>query len=212
MVSIVQWLLPKEQKFFHMLKAQSENAVKGAKELKSFVYSYNTLNNASKIDFIKRLKHLETEGDELTHDITGILNHTFITPIDKEDIHNLSMLLDDLVDLIHGAAERLVIFRISSIDSYIKAMADIVLKSIEKIDQGIMEVSKLKSMNEFYVDIHTLENEGDDIFREALASLFDRENTVDIIKYKEIYELLEKTIDKCEVVANVIESVVVKHA
>ena len=212
MANIVQWLLPKEQKFFHMLKEQSSNAFKGAEELKNFVDSYNTLSDSDKRDFVKKLKNIETKGDELTHNITGILDKTFITPIDKEDIHNLSMLLDDIIDIIHGTAERLVIFKISKVDRYIKELANVVLSIVKKIDYGIMEVEKLKNMNQFYVDVHTLENRGDDIYRDALANLFDKDDAIGIIKYKEIYELLEKTIDGCEAIANVIESVVVKHA
>ena len=83
---------------------------------------------------------------------------------------------------------------------------------MKKIDYGVMEIEKLRNMKQFYIDVHTLENKGDDIYRDALAKLFDKENAIEIIKYKEIYELLEKTIDGCEAIANVIESVVVKHA
>lgn len=212
MANLVQWLLPKEEKFFHMLKEQSSNALNGAEELKKFVDKYNLLNDPEKKDFIKILKGIETKGDELTHNITGILDKTFITPIDKEDIHKLAMLLDDIIDIIHGTAERLVIYKISKVDDYIKELANVVLSIVKKIDYGIMEIEKLKNMKQFYVDVHTLENRGDDIYRDALVKLFDKDDAIEIIKYKEIYELLEKTIDGCESIANVIESIVVKHA
>jgi len=212
MANIVQWLLPKEQKFFDMLKEQSSNALDGAKSLKSLVDNYDRLEDLDKIECIKKIKSIEHKGDELAHEIIGILNKTFVTPIDKEDIHNLAMLLDDVIDLVHVAAERFVIFRIEKVDGYIKKLTEIALDIINRIDEGILEVSKLKNMREFYIDVHTLENKGDDVFRAALVQLFDKKDVVDIIKYKEIYELLENVIDKCEHIANVIESIVVKHA
>jgi len=212
MANIVNWLLPKEQKFFHMLKDQSSNAVDGAKKLKDLIYNYDRLDNSDKIAYVKKIKDIEHKGDELSHRIIGILDKTFITPIDKEDIHNLAMLLDDVVDLINVTSQRFVIFRIDKVDRYIKKMAEIVLEIVNRTDEGILEVSKLRNMKKYYIDVHTLENKGDDVFHAALVQLFDKKEVLDIIKYKEIYELLEKVIDKCEVIANVIESIVVKHA
>jgi len=212
MANIIQWFLPKDQKFFDMLKEQSSNVVKGANEFNDLIYNYNKISYSKKRDSTRKIKNIEHRGDELSHGIIGILDTTFITPIDKEDIHQLTILLDDVIDLIDATSERIFIFKISKIDSYIKNLTTIVLEIVKRIDEGILELSKLKNMNQFYIDVHTLENKGDDLYRAALAKLFDKKDVIDIIKYKEIYELLENIMDKCEVIANVVESIVVKHA
>jgi len=212
MTNIIHWLLPKEQKFFHMLKDQSENVVTGAEEFKRLVDNFNKLSINSKKASVKKIKYIEHKGDQLAHKIIGILDKTFVTPIDKEDIHRLALLLDDVIDFIYTVSERLVIFKIGKVDSHIKKLTNVVLECVKKIDKGILGVSKLKSMNQFYIDLHTLENEGDEIYHAALAELFNKKNVIDIIKLKDIYLFLENIIDKCEDVANVIESIVVKHA
>ncbi len=212
MPSIVHWLLPKEDKFFDMLKEQSSNMVDAARELKKFIEEYDGLSQDSKKEFVKKLKDIESKGDDIAHKIIGLLDKTFITPIDKEDIHRLAMLLDDVVDLVYAASIRLVIFDVKRIDGFIKSLSDIVLEIANKIDEGVGKVGKLNGMGQFYVDTHTLENSADDIYFDAISELFKKDNPIDIIKYKEIYEFLEAITDRCEGIANVIESVVVKHA
>ena len=212
MINIFNWLLPKEEKFFHMLKEQSSNVVNGADEFKKLIDDYNKINDSERKNFVKRIHDIEHKGDNLTHNIIGILDKTFITPIDKEDIYRLAMLLDDVIDAIYHTSERLIIFKISKIDIHIKNLTHVVLEITKKMDMGIAEISKLRDMNQFYIDVHTLENKGDDLYHSALATLFDKRSAVDVIKYKEIYDFLEDVTNKCEDVANVIESIVVKHA
>ena len=212
MASIVHWLLPKEEKFFQMLKEQSSNVVWGAKEFKNLVGDYHKLSYSKKKVFVKKIEIIEQKGDDITHRIIEELDKTFVTPIDKEDIHRLAVLLDDVIDAITKTATRFIIFKITRIDSHIRNLAEVALEIAKKIDEGIMEVSKLKNMHQFYINVNTLENTGDDLYRTALAKLFDKKDTIEIIKYKEIYDFLEDTINKCEDIANVIESIVVKHA
>ena len=212
MTNIIHWLLPKEEKFFDMLREQASNVVKGANEFKKLIDDYNKINDSERKNFVKRIHDIEHKGDNLTHNIIGILDKTFVTPIDKEDIHRLAMLLDDVIDAIYHTSERLIIFKISKIDNHIKNLTHVVLGIVKKIDSGIAEISKLKDMNQFYIDVHTLENKGDDLYRTALTRVFDKRNPIEIIKYKDIYDFLENTIDMCEDIANVIESIVVKHA
>ncbi|HJN56596.1 MAG: DUF47 family protein [Candidatus Woesearchaeota archaeon] len=212
MANIIHWLLPKEEKFFHMLKKQSFNVVKGANEFKGLVENYNKLSYPKKKALVKEIKQIESNGDSLTHEIIKSLDRTFITPIDKEDIHRLTMLLDDVIDLIYATSERLIIFKIKKIDKFIIDFTKIILEIVKRIDNGILDVRKLKNMNNFYIQVHTLENKGDEIYYNALEKLFENKNTIEIIKIKEIYEYLENIIDKCEDIANVIESIVVKHA
>ena len=212
MTNLINWLLPKEKKFFLMLKDQASNVVDGANEFKAFIDNYNTLNEVKKRDFVKRIKEIESKGDNITHNIIGSLDKTFVTPIDKEDIHKLAMLLDDVIDSVYATSIRLVIFKIGKIDNHIRKLAEVILETIKKIELGVIGVSKLRTMNRFYIDIHTLENKADDIYHEALDDLFNKRNPIEIIKYREIYEFLENITDKCEDIANVIESIVVKNA
>ena len=212
MTNILHWLLPKEDKFFDMLKEQASNVIDGAYEFKNLINDYDDISNSKRIILVKKIKDIESKGDDLTHMIISDLDKTFITPIDKEDIHRLVNLLDDVIDLIYTASMRLIIFKIDKIDSYIMDLTVIVEEIVKKIKLGIGEISKLKNMNEFYVDIHTLENKGDDIYHNALAKMFDKKDVIEIIKYREIYGFLEDIIDKCEDIANVMESIVVKHA
>jgi uncharacterized protein len=212
MANIMHWLLPKEEKFFHMLNEQSSNVIYGAEEFKKLVYNYDKISFSKKKEMIKGIEDIEGKGDDLTHNIIKTLDQTFITPIDKEDIYRLTILLDDVIDLLNKTSRRFLIYKISRIDSHIKELTNSIVEIVKKIDQGIMKVSKLKDMNEFYVSVHTIENKGDDLYRDALAKLFDKQDTIEIIKYKEIYDFLEDTLNKCEEISNVIESIVVKHA
>jgi len=212
MTNILHWLLPKEDKFFDMLTEQASNVIDGAYEFQNLINDYNDISNSKRIILVKKIKDIESKGDDLTHKIISDLDKTFITPIDKEDIHRLVNLLDDVIDLIYTASMRLIIFKIDKIDSYIMDLTVVVEEVVKKIKLGIGEISKLKNMNEFYVDIHTLENKGDDIYHNALAKMFDKKDVIEIIKYREIYGFLEDIIDKCEDIANVMESIVVKHA
>ncbi|MBW2975921.1 DUF47 family protein [Candidatus Woesearchaeota archaeon] len=212
MASIVHWLLPKEEKFFHMFKEQSSNVISSANEFRNLVYSYNRLGYSAKRDFLKRISDIENKGDEQTHKVLWLLDKTFVTPIDKEDIYRLAVLLDDVIDIINKTAARLIIFKIIRIDSHIKNLTGIVVEIVKKIDYGVRGISKLKNMKDFYIGVHTLENRGDDLYHNALGKLFDKNDAIEIVKYKEIYEFLESILNKCEEIANVIESIVVKHA
>jgi uncharacterized protein Yka (UPF0111/DUF47 family) len=212
MSNIVSWLLPKEKKFFLMLKTQASNVVDGANEFKSLIDNYNNLSKAKREEFVKRITNIEAKGDNIVHNIIGSLDKTFVTPIDKEDIHKLAMLLDDVIDLVYATSMRLIIFKIDKIDDNIRKLTDIIVDITGKIELGVIGVSKLRNMNRFYIDIHTLENKADDIYHTALDQLFNKKDAIEIIRYKNIYEFLEDTIDKCEDIANVIESIVVKNA
>jgi|TARA_B100001964_G_C14226728_1_gene598011 hypothetical protein len=212
MPKILHWLLPKEEEFFRMLGEQASTAVEAVDDFSKLVYDYNILSDLKKKELVSKIEDLEDKGDNLTHKIIGDLDKTFITPIDKEDIHRLAMLLDDVIDLIHMASERMLIFKITRINSHIMNFTDIVIKIVKRVEEGVMDIDKLKNMNQFYVDVRTLENKGDVLFNIALARLFDKKDAIEIIRYKNIYEFLEEIINKCEDIANVMESIVVKHA
>ncbi len=213
MANIMRWLVPNEDKFFEMLTNQTENVVEGAKELKNFIDNYDKLGRGERKSKTQLIKNIEHKGDEITHKIIEKLNKTFITPIDKEDIHKMAVLLDDVIDLINVVTSRFRIFGIERIDDYIIKLSNIIFNTVSEVNKSILNLKKLKDMEECYVKIHTLENEADEVYLQALSDLFHfYKNPIDIMKYKEIYELLEKITDKCEDVAHVIESIVVKHA
>lgn len=213
MASIMHWLVPREEKFFEMLSEQAENALEGAKELKNFVASYDKSEKSERKSKAQAIKVIESKGDEITHRIMESLNTTFITPIDKEDIHNMAVLLDDVIDLINAVALRFVLLGVERTDVHINKLADIILACATELKKSIVDLRKLKEMNDHYVKIHSLENDADDIYHEALSELFHfYKNSIDIIKYKELYELMEEITDKCEEVTHVIENIVVKHA
>ena len=179
MANLVNWLLPKEKKFFLMLKDQASNVVDGASEFKNLIDNYNSLSDVKRKELVKKIKEIESKGDNIVHNIIGSLDKAFITPIDKEDIHRLSMLLDDAIDFIYATSIRLTIFKINRIDDHIRKLADIILETVKKIELGVIGVSKLKSMNRFYIDIHTLENKADDIYHEALGDLFNKKDPIE---------------------------------
>ncbi len=213
MAGILKWIVPKDDLFFDLLNKQSENALDGAKELRNFVKNYHELGMLDKKQNAKRLKNYETMGDEITHRIMESLDKTFITPIDKEDIHRVAVLLDDVVDLLNIVGQRFIILGIKKIDEYIIKLVDIINSSITELNECIHDLKAQSNLKHYYIKIHTLENDADDVLHEAISELFhDHNDPIDIIKYKEIYELLEKITDKCEDITHVTESVVVKHA
>ncbi|HLC62445.1 MAG TPA: DUF47 family protein [Candidatus Nanoarchaeia archaeon] len=213
MKRIMNWLVPKEEKFFELLAKQSENALKAAEELKEFVRDYEKSSRSERKSKSNSMKSIERKGDEIAHDIMEKLDTTFITPIDKEDIHRMTVLLDDVVDLIDTATLRFVILGIERIDNHIIKLVSVTHQSVEELNKAVADLKKLKHVKEHYVKIHSLENEADEVYYNALSELFHFfKNPIDIIKYKEVYELLEGVTDKCEDVANVIESIVIKHA
>ena len=209
----MQWLLPKEEQFFGMLTEQAQNAIESAKELKNFVSGYQNFDRKERKSRASLIKNIEHKGDEITHKIIEKLNKAFITPIDKEDMYQIAVLLDDIIDLIYTVALRFVLLSIERIDNHITKLVDIIVNAVSEVQKSIVDLRKLKDMKEHYVKIHELENGADDVYHEALSDLFHfYKNSIDIIKYKEVYELLERIMDKCKEVTHVIESVVVKHA
>ena len=208
-----RWLMPQENKFFDMLKNQAENVTKGAKELRFLMHNFSRLDRAEKVRIVRRIEKIEHEGDEIAHNTIETLNRTFITPIDREDIYQATVLLDDVIDTINDSAEKLVILGVKNVDRAMIQLSDIIWKCTIEIDRGITNLKKMKNVKMHFVNVHTLENEADAIHRKAIYLLFNNQKTaIEIMKLKEIYEVLELVIDKNEDVANVIENIVVKHA
>ena len=213
MKKIINWLVPKEKEIFEMLARQSENALEGAKELKNFVANYDKFERSERKARAQVIKNIEYKGDEITHEIVGKLNKRFAAHIGKEDIHKIAVLLDDVTDLINEAALRFTLLGIERIDAHITKLSDIIYNCVSEVNKSIGDLKKLKDIEKHYAKIHALENEANEIYHEALSELFHfYKNSIDIIKYREIYGLLEETINKCEDVAHTVERIAVKHA
>jgi predicted phosphate transport protein (TIGR00153 family) len=162
----------------------------------------------------KMIKDVEHKGDNLTHDLIKMLNKSFVTPFDREDIYALSGALDDIMDLIDASAQRIVMYNVEKPTPEAKELAFIILKSCQTLARAVALLGgKLEPIYEYCVEVNALENEADRVCREAVSRLFDEEkDPIQLIKWKEIYETLERATDKCEDAANILESVVVKNA
>ena len=213
MKKIIHFILPKEKKLFEMLAEQSEIVFMAAKDLKDFINEYPKLERSSRKARVQSIKRLEHKADELTRNIVYRLNKSFAMPIDKEHIYKIASFLEEISDLISDAALRFVILSIERIDGYIIKFVDVICSVMEELNKIIADLRKLKGLKENCAKIYSLENEADGIYHDALSELFHfYKNSIDIIKYKEIYGLLDKTINKCRDTADVIESIAAKHS
>lgn len=211
MKRIINWLMPKEKEFFDLLAEQSDNVLDAAKQLKSFIDEYHNFERKERKSKAQAIKGIERRGDEITQKIIGKLRVS-AAAIDKGDIRKISALLEDIVNLINKAALGFIILGIERIDGHINKFAGIAVNSLEEINKNIAELRKLKHVKEHYIKVRDLEAEADNLYHEALSELFHfYKNPVDIIKYKEIYGILEEIIDKCKEVANLVEDVIEKH-
>ncbi|MGB9715624.1 MAG: DUF47 domain-containing protein [Thermodesulfovibrionales bacterium] len=205
-------IFPKEIDFFEIFDMVAANLSKAASLFFNLMHSETFDNIEVKT---KEIYEIEQEGDILTHEIIKKLNKTFITPIDREDLYTLASHLDDVLDLIWAATERVMVFKIKSPTKEAMEMAKDLLMTTEVIQKAIKKLreKKYSHVQEYCIEINRLENRIDRTFRDALGILFDEaQDCVFIIKWKEIYEHLEDASDKCEDVANVLEAIVLKHA
>lgn len=208
MASVLARLLPREKTFFDQFTEVTANIQAAAQTLVNLLEDYRGVEEK-----VAHLKDLEHHGDQMTHDLFTRLNQTFITPLDREDIHELASKLDDVLDLIDAVASRLVIYRIQSIRPGMVELARTLQKAANEIHSAVLQLEKQDRIFEHCIEINRLENEADRSVRAAIANLFEEEqNPVEIIKWKELFEVLEFATDKCEDVANVLEGVVLKSA
>ncbi len=203
--------IPREHKFFDLFEKGAHNMVKTARVLKEMVDTWENVKKS--VDEITDLEH---EGDTITHQIMAQLNRTFVTPFDREDIAMLAHTLDDVTDFIFAAATRMLIYKIDHSTSRAKELADIIVQAALEVEKAIPQLrhrAELEKILPRCVEINRLENAADEVFRSALAELFD--DTTDIalvIKWREIYEHMESATDRCEDVSNVLEGVALKYA
>ncbi|HWI40176.1 MAG TPA: DUF47 family protein [Verrucomicrobiae bacterium] len=202
-------LIPKDEKFFVMFKEMTVNLIDGASLLKNMLDDFS-----DPVGSQKKIKDVEHRCDQLTHDIIQKLNKSFITPFDREDIYALAAALDDILDLIDASAQRFVMYNVEKPTQEAKELAFLILKGCQAVDRAVAQLGgRHEQICKDCVEANSLENEADRVCREAVSRLFDEEkDPIQLIKWKEIYETLEKVTDKVEDAANIIESVVVKNA
>ncbi|MEO8649665.1 MAG: DUF47 family protein [Acidobacteriota bacterium] len=202
-------LIPREDEYFSLFKEMSGKIVDAAAVLVEMMASDG---DADKLEFTRRVKAIEHACDIVMHQITTKLNKSFITPFDREDIYTLSVALDDICDYIDAGARAMVIYDIPQSNDYARQLTRIVSDLAKQIDLAIGMLNKPTNINGYFVEIHRLENEADDVYFRSIADLFkNSSNPVNIIKWKELYEILENATDRCESVANIIEQIVLKH-
>jgi uncharacterized protein len=200
--------MPREDNFFEMFIALADNCHQGAQVL---VEMFQKDDGAEM--YAERIKDIEHTGDNLTHTLLTRLNQTFVTPFDREDIQALSSRIDDVLDLIDAAASRIVTYKISHIRAGVADLAQILYETTRQVVVVVGALNKHDAVLEKCIEINRLENEADRLSRILIARLFDEEkDPVQIIKWKEIIEVIEAAVDKCEDVANVIETVTLKNA
>jgi predicted phosphate transport protein (TIGR00153 family) len=205
---IIVRLIPRDEKFYDLFRDQAENIHAAARALEALFHDYRDVEKR-----VAEIKFMEHKGDQITHSLMMKLNKTFITPIDREDIHALGSALDDVLDLVDAAASRLVIYKVKAVTPGAQQLARVISHGTEIIVKAIAQLSRPQNMLEYCEQLTLLEEEADRIKGECIARLFeDSGDPIEVIKWKEIYEVLEASTDKCEDVADVLEAVVLKAA
>jgi predicted phosphate transport protein (TIGR00153 family) len=198
----------RDREFFDLFEEAAGNAVRGAGLLDQMLSDY-----PDQADLARDIVICEQEGDRITHDIHHRLNSTFVTPIDREDILELTSDLDDIIDLIDEVSDYLGLYKIEAPMEQAQSMARILLQATRQIAEAMPRLRNFQDLSHFTVEINRLENDGDRMSRKAIASLFD--NGIDpmvVIRWKDIFERLEEAIDACEHVANTLQGIVIKNA
>ena len=201
-------LLPRDQTFFDLFIEGGQNAVRAAKLLDEMMNSWPESAGLS-----REIVIAEQEGDRITHDIVRRLNTTFVTPIDREDIYALATQMDDIVDFTEEAADFLGLYKIEAPMEQATALTKVLVAACEQLAMGLENLPSFKDLDKYWIEIHRLENDGDRISRDAVASLFS--NGIDpmvVIRWKDMFAVLEEAIDATETAAQIIEGIVIKNS
>ena len=202
-------LLPREEQYFSLFTQMTSYINDAARTLVEMLAH----EDGDYEEYVQRIKSIEHACDDLTHSVSTRLNQSFITPFDREDIYMMSKGLDDIVDLIDGVARAVVMYDIHETTTPAKALAGVLQRMAVQLHDVISVLDRPKGVTERLVELHRLENEGDDIYQRAVGALFhEGRDPLTVLKWKDVYEKLEAAIDRCENVANIIESVIIKHS
>ena len=208
MARLTQLFAPADREFFDLFEEAGTNTVRAADLLDQLLRGW-----PENKELGREILICEQEGDRITHDLIRKVNNTFVTPIDREDILTLASGLDDIVDFTEEAADYLGLYKIEAPMEQAQRLSHVLLQCTRQIAEAMPRLRGFRDINHFLVEINRLENDGDRITREAIASLFDGGiDPMVVIRWKDIYERLEAAIDACERVAHILESVVIKNA
>ncbi len=211
--SILKFFLPKDRVFFDLFEKAASNVAQMGELLKAIIAEPDFDKRAA---LISKVEDLEHANDDLTHNIFTELGRNFITPLDREDIHYLATAMDDIADYIYASAKKINFYRVNPNDSGMQKFADLIehgTKLVQKAVGGLRDMKNLRNITESLIKINSLENQADDIFDLSIEKLFATEpDAKEVIKKREIYQVMEIVTDKCEDVSNVIESIIIKYA
>jgi uncharacterized protein len=201
-------LIPRDESFYDLFVKDAEIMVQAAEALQDMVTNYEAVESKA-----RRLHDLEHEMDEVTHEILRRVNTTFVTPIDREDIHELASSLDDVLDHLDAAADLFVLHNIEEPLPEMKAQADLLLRAARSTEEAMRKLPAFDTLDSYWVEINRLENEGDRIYRRGIADLFSGDyKAMDVLKWRDIIDELEAAMDKLEDVANTLEGIALKQA
>jgi len=205
----LSWVRANDKTIIDVLETQGANLVKATSSLFELVTNYEMVAERN-----SKIKDLEHEGDKIVHKLYTILALTFVTPLDREDISRLASSIDEVLNYTDGTADRFVLFKVQQPTSYMIELAKILLSASQEIYVLMTRIKKLKNANELVEHcriIKRYEHEGDKIYRTAIAELFEKDNAIEIIKLKDIYETLEGSLDRCQEVADIVEDIALKY-
>ena len=203
------WIHSNDKEIIDILKLQSINLLKATRSLLDLISKFDCV-----YERISKIKYLEHTGDEITYKLFDIVNKAFAVPIDREDISKLADAIDDVLDDINETAQKFFLFRIQKPNVYMVELGKVMFCAIQEIYLLISQLQKLKDTKDlirYCRNISGYEHQADIIYRNAIAELFETADPIEIIKVKEIYEMLERIVDKCEDVSNILESIIVKY-
>ena len=201
-------LIPREERFFSLFVEDAANVLGAARLFEAMLRTYDAPEERA-----REIRDAEHRGDEISHDIGHRLEATFVTPFDREEIYALISGLDDVLDYVEECADTFVLYRIEAPTAVAVQQASIIVRQCEQLHDALSHLRGFKGLDKYWIEVHRLENEGDALARKAIADLFSGgADPLEVIRWKDIYALLESTIDKCEDVANIIERITIKHA
>ncbi len=202
-------LLPRERKFYRLFEQDVANIVQAAEVLAALLSQESGRREAAQT----KIQDLEHSGDEITHDIIRSLNRTFVTPFDREDIYALASGLDDILDYIEEISQTLSLYKIDAVPPAAAELADLLLLAVQQLQEALGKLEQQKDIDPHWIEVHRIENVGDQVVRRAIGELFgDATDPIEVMKLKDLYDLLEDCLDTCEDVANVIENIVIRNA
>ncbi len=201
-------LMPRKSIFFTQFQQHAQNSKEAAEALERLLSDFTDVERK-----VRDIQAIEHYGDKLTHEITRELNATFVTPLDREDIIGLASRLDDVADLCNDVAELIFLYKVTAIRPGAVRQAKTLVAATGQLVEMMKGLERLSGLEEHWIKLHTYENEGDDMFRDAVGELFATErDAIEIVKWKDVFEHIEFAIDRCEDVANIVEMIKIKHS